>query len=72
MFATVAVNVCVPASETVAVTGITETLTPVPAWMVTVADPDLVVSAADVAVTVTTPDGTAAGAVYMPVEFIVP
>jgi hypothetical protein len=41
--------------------------------MVTIADPDLVASAADAAVIVTVAgEGTAAGALYMPVESILP
>ena len=70
---TVAVNCWVRKSETDAVAGSTETCTAELDTTVTVAEPDLVVSAWEVAVTVTFAGlGTVAGAVYTPIDEIVP
>lgn len=70
---TVGVNCCVRKSETDAVAGCTETCTAELDTTVTVKEPDLVVSACEVAVTVTLAGfGTVAGAVYTPIFEIVP
>jgi hypothetical protein len=68
---TVAVNCCCAPVTTFAVDG--ETATDVGGTTVTVAEPDLVVSACEVAVTVTVAGfGIAAGAVYRPPLVIAP
>jgi hypothetical protein len=70
---TVAVNCCVPPTTTVADEGETLTATVVDETIVTWAEPDFVGSACDTAVTVTVLGfGTFAGAVYSPLEEIVP
>ena len=70
-FVTVAVNCCVEEVTTAAVFGLTVTETP--AVTVTVAVSDFVLSATEIAFTVTGFDaGTVAGAVYKPVALIVP
>ena len=71
VFATVAVNCCLPPIGTVAVAG--ETVTPTGRLIVTDAVADLVGSATDVAVTKTCAGlGTAFGAVYKPPLVMVP
>jgi hypothetical protein len=67
---TVAVNCCRPPVATVATAGETETDTFAGPTTVTVADADLVLSAALVAVTVSVPG--VPGAVYMPLAVILP
>ena len=70
VFATVAVNCCVSPAFTLAVAGLTLTVTA--GFTVTVAAPETLVSAWDVAVTVTAPEGGVEGAVYRPLLVIVP
>jgi hypothetical protein len=70
---TVAVNCCAPLAATVAGDGETVTTTMLGETTATVADADFVESACDTAVTVTVLGfGTFAGAVYSPLEEIVP
>jgi hypothetical protein len=69
--ATVAVKACEPVAVTVAVPGMTET--EIAGTRVTCAEPDLLVSAAATAVTLTVAgEGTIAGAVYIPEVETVP
>ena len=70
---TEAVNCCVPEVGTLALTGDTATVTTVAAVTVTAAEADFVVSACEMAFTVTVAGlGTVVGAVYNPAVEIVP
>lgn len=70
---TVAENCCCPPVETCVEEGDTTTETDADDWITTEAEADFVESATDVAVTVARPGfGTAAGAVYKPLEVIEP
>lgn len=73
VFVTVATNCCVNPTCTAGDLGLIATLMAAGAVTVTVAAPAFVVSACEIAVTVTVPPvGTFAGAVYKPDELIVP
>jgi len=73
VFVTLAENCFVRPVVTVAVLGLTVTTTAAGAVTVTTAAPVFVVSACEVAITVTVPPvGTFAGAVYKPDELMVP
>ena len=70
VFATAAVNCCVSPAFTLAVAGLTVTL--IAGLTVTVAEAAALVSACEVAVTVTVPEGGVEGAVYRPLLEIAP
>src|SRR5580765_6160854 len=73
VFTTAAVNVCVLAAGTLAVVGVTVTLTGGACVIVTWADPERVGSSAEVALTATVAGvGTARGAEYTPRAEMVP